>query len=182
MLKKLFEMGRIYPCTKTRKEIRSAGMLDSFGLEFLYPESFRPLDADDSDQEFRFDIKKFEKFEKKIIYIQVNDLPDGDDPFKRENFQRNSITRGLSNSSDEDLIIISDLDEIPACSSDASYAAMTTHGRARLLENSNSLLNASYICSRGGFEVGQVVHAAPQVCLVQRFLTLGGRFLGAQRS
>ena len=64
-------------------------------------------------KEFRFDIKKFEKFEKKIIYIQVNDLPDGDDPFKRENFQRNSITRGLSNSSDEDLIIISDLDEIP---------------------------------------------------------------------
>ena len=49
-------MGCIYPCTKTRKEIRSAGVLDSFGLEFLYPESFRPLDADDSDQEFRFDI------------------------------------------------------------------------------------------------------------------------------
>ena len=43
-------------------------------------------------KEFRFDIKKFEKFEKKIIYIQVNDLPDGDDPLKRENFQRNSIT------------------------------------------------------------------------------------------
>ena len=56
MLKKLFEMGCIYPCTKTRKDIRSAGFLDSFGLEFLYPESFRPLDADDSDQDFRFDI------------------------------------------------------------------------------------------------------------------------------
>ena len=56
MLKKLFEMGCIYPCTKTRKEIRSAGLLDSFGLEFLYPESFRSLDADDSNQDFRFDI------------------------------------------------------------------------------------------------------------------------------
>ena len=56
MLKKLFDMGCIYPCTKTRKEIRSAGLLDSFGLEFLYPESYRPLEADDSDQDFRFDI------------------------------------------------------------------------------------------------------------------------------
>jgi len=64
-------------------------------------------------KKFRFDIKKFKKFEKKIIYIKVYDLPDGDDPFKRENFQRNSIVRGLADSSDEDLILISDLDEIP---------------------------------------------------------------------
>ena len=33
---------------ENKKRIRSAGVLDSFGLEFLYPESFRPLDADDS--------------------------------------------------------------------------------------------------------------------------------------
>ena len=56
MLKKLFELGCIYPCTKTRKEIRFAGLLDSFGLEFLYPETFRPLEADGSVQDFRFDI------------------------------------------------------------------------------------------------------------------------------
>ena len=56
MLQKLFEIGCIYPCSKTRKEIRSASLLDSFGLEFLYPETFRPLEADDSVQDFRFDI------------------------------------------------------------------------------------------------------------------------------
>ena len=64
-------------------------------------------------KELRFDIKKYEKFKHKIIYIEVIDLPDGEDPYLRENYQRNSILKGLSNSKDEDIIIISDLDEIP---------------------------------------------------------------------
>ena len=64
-------------------------------------------------KKFRFDINKFKKFKKKIIYIQVSDMPDGDNPWVRENFQRNCIERGLSRSSEDDLIIISDLDEIP---------------------------------------------------------------------
>ena len=64
-------------------------------------------------KKLNFDIKKFKEFEKKIIYIPVTDLPSGDNPYKRENFQRNAISRGLIDSNDEDLIIISDLDEIP---------------------------------------------------------------------
>ena len=64
-------------------------------------------------KKLRFNIKKFDKFEKKIIYIPVEDMPDGDDPYKRENFQRNCISRGINNAKDNDLIIISDLDEIP---------------------------------------------------------------------
>ena len=64
-------------------------------------------------KKLKFDIKKFEKFEKKIIYVPVTDMPDGDNPYLRENFQRNSILKGLKNSTDKDLIIISDLDEIP---------------------------------------------------------------------
>jgi beta-1,4-mannosyl-glycoprotein beta-1,4-N-acetylglucosaminyltransferase len=62
---------------------------------------------------FRFNIKKFQKFKKKIIYIPVEDMPDGDNPWIRENFQRNCIERGLINSEDDDIIMISDLDEIP---------------------------------------------------------------------
>ena len=60
-----------------------------------------------------FDINKFEKFKDKIIYIPVEDLPDGQNPYLRENHQRNSISRGLKKANKEDLIIISDLDEIP---------------------------------------------------------------------
>tara|TARA_B100000965_G_C19450388_1_gene694988 strand:- start:80 stop:889 length:810 start_codon:yes stop_codon:yes gene_type:complete len=64
-------------------------------------------------KKLNFDIDKFDKFKKKIIYIPVKDLPDGPDPYLRENFQRNCILRGLKNSNENDLIIISDLDEIP---------------------------------------------------------------------
>ena len=55
----------------------------------------------------------FQNSKKKIIYIPVEDLPDGDDPYLRENYQRNCILRGIKSSSENDLIIISDLDEIP---------------------------------------------------------------------
>ena len=61
----------------------------------------------------KFNIEKFPKFKKKIIYIPVTDLPDGIDPYIRENYQRNCIHRGLESAKDNDLIIISDLDEIP---------------------------------------------------------------------
>ena len=62
---------------------------------------------------FRFDIKKFKNFKDKIIYVPVEDMPEGKNPWIRENFQRNCIERGLVNAKEEDWIIISDLDEIP---------------------------------------------------------------------
>ena len=64
-------------------------------------------------KKFKFKLDNFKKFKDKIIYIPVSDLPDGQNPYLRENYQRNSILRGLKNSSDDDFIIISDLDEIP---------------------------------------------------------------------
>ena len=78
-----------------------------------------------------FDIKKYKKFESKIIYILLDKeaenlleiTPDDDHNKKsqkiilngnlREFDQRNAITRGLTEASDEDFIIISDVDEIP---------------------------------------------------------------------
>jgi len=64
-------------------------------------------------KKLRFEIDKFKKFKSKIIYVPVTDLPDGVDPYLRENHQRNSIINGLKNSKENDLIVISDLDEIP---------------------------------------------------------------------
>ena len=64
-------------------------------------------------KKLKFNIINFKKFESKIIYIPVEDMPDGDGPYKRENFQRNCIERGLSSANNDDLILISDLDEIP---------------------------------------------------------------------
>lgn len=54
----------------------------------------------------------FEKFQDKIIHVVVDDTPEGD-THARDTFQKNAVTRGLKDCTDEDIIIFSDLDEIP---------------------------------------------------------------------
>ena len=79
----------------------------------------------------KFDHKKFEKFKDKIIYLTFDKEPDGIEAVyendnegeksrkyilnaaKRENGQRDYIVNGLQKASSEDLILISDVDEIP---------------------------------------------------------------------
>jgi len=78
-----------------------------------------------------FNIKNYQKFKEKIIYIVLDHLPDSieiindnDDEstkdgkyilngYRRDNFQRNYIINGIKNASLDDLILISDIDEIP---------------------------------------------------------------------
>ena len=79
----------------------------------------------------KFDHKKFEKFKDKIIYLTFDKEPNGIEAVnendneseksrkyilnaaKRENGQRDYIVNGLQKASSEDLILISDVDEIP---------------------------------------------------------------------
>ena len=82
-------------------------------------------------RELLFDINKYSKFKNKINYIVLENEPvdlekvhdnDTDDKknskyimnaLKRENFQRNGIKKGLTNAEPGDLILVSDVDEIP---------------------------------------------------------------------
>ncbi len=68
-------------------------------------------------KKFNFEERKneFSVYAEKIIYIKVMDLPEytGEMDWAIENFQRNCITRGLKNCKPNDLVIVSDLDEIP---------------------------------------------------------------------
>jgi len=70
-------------------------------------------------RKLHFDKNKYKKFQNKIVYIEVDDTPDN---IKKphtggeslvEQHQRNSIMKGLNKSQDNDLIILSDVDEIP---------------------------------------------------------------------
>ena len=70
-------------------------------------------------KELSFDIRNYSKFKDKIIYIVVDDTPEsikipheGGESLV-EQHQRNSILRGLKNCDDNDLVILSDVDEIP---------------------------------------------------------------------
>ena len=79
----------------------------------------------------KFELEKYKNFEEKIIYLVVDEAPkdlekitDQDqgltrehkfinNAVKRENFQRNFIKNGLEKAKNNDLILISDVDEIP---------------------------------------------------------------------
>ena len=56
---------------------------------------------------------RFAKFHDKIRYLKIDDFPETDNSWVREKFQRDALRRGLEDMTDEDLVIISDLDEIP---------------------------------------------------------------------
>ena len=82
-----------------------------------------------------FNSKKFEKFSDKIIYLVYDKIPQLVEPIKetdnekekdgkyimnalyRENAQRDFILEGLKSAKKDDLILISDVDEIPKLSS-----------------------------------------------------------------
>ena len=56
---------------------------------------------------------RFAEFLDRIIYVGIESFPKGHDAWWNENYQRNEIMRGLEGVRDDDVILISDLDEIP---------------------------------------------------------------------
>ena len=103
--------------------------LDKYVDYFVIVESIFTHKGDK--RELKFDHKKFEQFKDKIIYLIYDEHPsnikqvlenDSHDAkshkyifnaIYRENGQRNFISTGLDKASDEDMILISDVDEIP---------------------------------------------------------------------
>ena len=104
-------------------------MLDKYVDYFVIVESSFTHKGDK--RELQFDNKKFKKFKNKIIYLVYDKRPNNikeifndeheDDKSRkyifnsilRENGQRNFILNGLEDANEEDLILISDVDEIP---------------------------------------------------------------------
>ena len=104
-------------------------MLDPYVDYFVIVESIFTHKGDK--RKLKFNHEKFNKFKKKIIYLIYDEKPKEIEPINdedsdyelsrkfilnaayRENGQRDFITRGLSNAEDDDLILVSDVDEIP---------------------------------------------------------------------
>ena len=61
---------------------------------------------------YLFDIKKFENFKDKIIYLKIEKFPDNIGIWERQDYQRNYLLRGLKNINKNDVVIYSDADEI----------------------------------------------------------------------
>ena len=57
---------------------------------------------------------RFEKYASKIRRVEITDVPKTSDSWVIERFQRTCINRGLTDLQPEDLVIVSDCDEIPS--------------------------------------------------------------------
>ena len=93
--------------------------LNEFVDKFVVVEATR--DHAGKKKKLNFNISNFKKYSNKVIYIVVDDIPEKVGSYKknyhenfvRENYHRNCISRGLTKVSEQDLIMISDVDEIP---------------------------------------------------------------------
>jgi beta-1,4-mannosyl-glycoprotein beta-1,4-N-acetylglucosaminyltransferase len=87
--------------------------------KFIIAEATR--DHAGKEKKLNFDINKFSKFKNKIEYLIIEDLPikvsaqknNWHENHLRDQFQRNSLFKGYEKCEDNDLIMISDIDEIP---------------------------------------------------------------------
>ena len=111
----------IYDCFQYFNEDHAVDLrlniLDKFVDKFVIVES--TVNHQGKSKKLNFEIDNYKKFKNKINYIVVDDTPSeikkshiGGESLV-EQHQRNSILRGLNNAKDNDLIILSDVDEIP---------------------------------------------------------------------
>lgn len=103
---------------------------------FVIAEATRTHSGKPKELLFEKNRERYAAFADKIIYIVVDDLlPEGEiarDPFNlpwvNENRQRNALIRGLSAAKDDDIIMVSDLDEIPRPEKIADAVALAKRG------------------------------------------------------
>lgn len=79
---------------------------------FVLVESKKTFTKNDKPLFYQENKHLFKDFEKKIIHVVLDDLPNTN-AWGNEYYQRNAISRGLNNCEDSDIVIISDVDEIP---------------------------------------------------------------------
>ena len=104
-------------------------ILDKYVKKFVISES--KFTHNGTKRDLKFNINNFKRFKDKIEYIVVENLPENiekinesdstntknskilTNALKRENHQRNMLMNGINKTHDEDIVIISDTDEIP---------------------------------------------------------------------
>ena len=81
---------------------------------FVLEESTVTFSGEPKEMTFAKNRSMFAEFEDKITYVAVDDSPlSGVTTHERDNFQKNRLIRGLEGCKPDDIIILSDVDEIP---------------------------------------------------------------------
>ena len=134
-------------------------ILDKYVSNFIICEA--NFNHNGTNRKLKFDINKFSKFKEKIIYIPLEEQPKNlreilnsdnqsiknskilDNALLRENFQRNFLKSKIKNFHDEDLIIISDVDEIPNLEN-FTYKAKITFFEQKMFYYKLNLLHKNF--------------------------------------
>ena len=80
---------------------------------FVISESNLSHSGNKKEYVFENNKERFAKYWDKIRLIKVNDMPETTDSWVRERHQRKCLERGLTDLEPEDLVIVSDCDEVP---------------------------------------------------------------------
>ena len=80
---------------------------------FIIVESDRTFSGIPRDISFHLGDPRIAEFATKIRHVVVTDMPETDDPWTREKWQRNAVLRGAPDAAQTDLLVLSDVDEIP---------------------------------------------------------------------
>lgn len=88
-------------------------IMDPLVDKFIIEEATVTFSGEPKELCFEKNKAMFQKFLHKIEYIVVDDSPVEATTHLRDKFQKNALERGLVNASEEDVIILSDVDEIP---------------------------------------------------------------------
>lgn len=78
---------------------------------FIIVESTQTFTGNQKPLHFAENRHDFAPFLDKIIHVIVDDMPNTDNPWEREYFQRDAIVRGLANAEADTLLLASDVDE-----------------------------------------------------------------------
>jgi beta-1,4-mannosyl-glycoprotein beta-1,4-N-acetylglucosaminyltransferase len=114
-------MSRVFDCFSFFNELDLLEIrlneLSAVVHRFVLAEATRTHKGDPKPLHFAETRERFAPFLDRIVHIVVDDLPLGGetqtDHFRRENYQRNALARGLCEAKGDDFILVSDLDEIP---------------------------------------------------------------------
>lgn len=83
--------------------------------QFIIVEATSTYVGNKKELNFKSNLEMYKKFLDKVTYIVVNDMPNTENPWDNENYQRACIDKGIQKLelNDEDIIVVSDCDEIP---------------------------------------------------------------------
>jgi beta-1,4-mannosyl-glycoprotein beta-1,4-N-acetylglucosaminyltransferase len=111
-------MSRVFDCFTFFNELDVLDIrfaeLDPLVDHFVIVEATRTFTAKPKPLYFVENRARYERYAHKIIHVVVDDIPlDAPTHWAREAFQRDAIMRGLTSAKPDDVIVISDCDEIP---------------------------------------------------------------------